>query len=73
LASLGLREFYAIQEGMTYKEVRAILQCDGVLQSSNQIGNLRTELLFWNVGFMKGLTLIFQDGRLVSKNQSGLR
>jgi hypothetical protein len=73
LASIGLREFYALQEGMTYKDVRAILGCDGVLQGSAKIADIRTELLYWDVGFMKGISLLFQNGRLVSKTQLGLR
>jgi len=56
-----------IDEGMSKWQVDTILNCVGVEISSS--GSLAT--YSWRHGF-KGLTATFQDGRLISKAQSGL-
>jgi hypothetical protein len=72
-ASIDLKKFYALQEGMTYAQVRSILGCDGVIQSSSAIAGIRTQMLYWDVGLFKGMSLVFQNGRLVLKSQVGLQ
>ncbi len=72
---LTLTKFSQIQTGMSYDEVVAIIGSQGVEQSTNEIGDIRTVMVSWvNPGVMQGnASIIFQNGKLTSKSQFGLK
>lgn len=72
---LTLSKFGQIQTGMSYDEVVAIIGNNGVEQSASEFGNIRTVMVSWtNPGVMKGnASIIFQNGKLTSKSQFGLK
>jgi len=72
---LTLAKFGQIQTGMSYDEVVAIIGNNGVEQSTSEVGNIRTVMVSWaNPGLMQGnASIIFQNGKLMSKSQLGLK
>jgi hypothetical protein len=63
---------------MTYSEVVQILGQSGTEISRSSIAGITTVMYQWNAGGLAGLSggnmnAMFQDGRLVSKAQFGLR
>lgn len=69
-----MEKFTSIKEGMTYEEVVKILGSEGEVTSSNEIAGIKTVMYQW-----KGTTLganmnaTFQDGKMMSKAQFGLK
>ena len=72
---LTLAKFGQIQTGMSYDEVVAIIGNNGVEQSTSEVGDIRTVMVSWaNPGLMQGnASIIFQNGKLMSKSQLGLK
>ncbi len=63
-----------IKTGMTYAQVVKILGEDGVELSSNDIGGYRTVMYQWKgEDGISNMNAMFQNGRLISKAQFGLR
>ncbi|MEL6110125.1 MAG: SHD1 domain-containing protein [Planctomycetota bacterium] len=71
---LNKRNWLKVREGMTLQEVVAIVGNPSEELASNQFGNLRTVMFKWDaeVGFGNA-NGTFQNGKLVSKAQFGLR
>jgi hypothetical protein len=71
--------FDQIREGMSYELVVQILGCDGEVMSSSEMAGFRTVMYGWKAsGFVAAATggnmnAMFQNGRMVSKAQFGLR
>lgn len=69
----SLKQFYQINEGMTYDAVVNLLGADGETMSSNDIGGYKNEMFTWKNDDGSSIMLMFQNGRLVSKTQYGLK
>lgn len=72
-------EFLAIETGMTYEEVVAIIGGDGELSSESSFGEgeykIETQLYIWygEGDIIRGnMSVIFQNGEVTSKSQYGL-
>lgn len=70
--------FQRLATGMSYKQTAAILGVYGVEQSRNDIGagtqfHIETVAYHWDAGFLKGVSCIFQNDKLMSKTQIGLK
>lgn len=73
--SISLKSFDKIQNGMSYKQVVAIVGSPGEIMRSDMIGGAKTDLYKWNV---KGsdnayMDALFQGDKLIDKSQSGLK
>lgn len=71
-----MANFQKLKTGMKYEEVVKILGKDGELMSENDIGGTKTEMYQWDGdggGFGANMNAMFQNGKLVSKSQFGLK
>jgi hypothetical protein len=71
-SDITLAEFQVISPGMTYPQVRALLGREGELLSRSDIAGYTTVMYAWKNSH-GNMNAMFQDGRLVSKAQFGLR
>lgn len=71
-AGMTLTNFQRLQEGMSVGELNAILGRAGELTSSSDVGEHSSALYQWDE---RGATItaVFNNGKLVSKSQYGLR
>ena len=67
-----LREFEQLSTGMSYEEAVAIIGAEGDIQSENEIMGIRTVMYTWSNG-IANMNAMFQDNKLMSKAQIGLR
>ncbi len=67
-----MANYNRLQTGMTYSEVVAILGKEGVELSSNDIGGYRTIMYQWQGKGISGMSVMFQNGRMIQKSQIGL-
>lgn len=66
--------YQRISEGMSYSEVVAILGTSGKEMSRSDFGNLTTVMYGWDgSGFGANMNAMFQNDKLVTKAQFGLR
>ncbi len=73
LGGIGWDEYEAIRIGDTLDRVRKVIGSDGKNGSENRIGGVHTLALTWHAESGRGGALmVFQDGRLIQKSQSGL-
>jgi|ERR1043165_1188386 hypothetical protein len=72
-ATLTLNQYLALQDGMTYSQVRDKLLGDGEEVSRNNIGQYTTVMYVWKNKDGSSVNVIFQNDQLVSKSQFGLR
>jgi hypothetical protein len=70
---ISAEAFEMLMEGRHTKQQLFELLGDGELRSSNYSDGLRTEAYEWQNADGSVVHLIFQNGRLVQKSQSGLR
>ena len=69
-----MEKFTAINEGMTYEEVVKILGSEGEVISSNELAGIKTVMYKWNgTSVMSNMNATFQNGKMVSKAQLGLK
>lgn len=69
---MNATNFARIREGMTYEEVVAIVGEPSELVSSSQIGEPKAVVYQWKAGFFASAIAMFQDGKMISKAQTGL-
>ena len=66
--------FQSLKTGMSYKRAVAILGSEGEEMSSNEMGGTKTVLYKWEGGgFGANMNAMFQDDKLISKAQMGLK
>jgi hypothetical protein len=72
---VNMENYSKLQTGMSYEEVVRILGKQGEEMSSNDIAGYRTVMYMWDgdSGFGANMNAIFQNGKLVSKAQFGLK
>ncbi len=68
-----LENFNKIQIGMSYAQVVGILGEEGTVISENEIGDYKTVMYQFTGGFGSNCNAMFQNGKLISKAQFGLR
>jgi hypothetical protein len=71
--TITLPEFEQIKTGMSYAQVVAIVGFDGTEQSSNEFGGTKTIMYAWSNPDASNANAMFQNDRLVTKAQFGLR
>lgn len=72
--SVNLGHYQALKSGMSYSEVCRLLGDAGVEVSSSDIAGTHTAMYQWKAGrFGANMNAMFQNDRLVSKAQMGLR
>jgi hypothetical protein len=72
---ITLSKFNSLTDGMSYAQVVEIIGEQGTLQSETTLFGITTSMYSWNgAGLLGGTaTVMFQDDRLISKSQIGLR
>lgn len=72
---LNLEKFNKIETGMSYQEVVNIIGEEGTVLSESEIGNIKSTIYSWygegSIGANANIT--FQNGKVVSKAQVGLK
>lgn len=69
-----MEQFTTIKEGMTYEEVVAVLGSEGEVLSSNEVGGYKTVMYKWDgAAVMSNMNATFQNGKMMSKAQFGLK
>ena len=70
-----MENFRRLQSGMSYSNARRILNCDGEELSRVEMAGIPTSIMYqWNANRGYGnMNAMFQDDRLVSKAQFGLK
>lgn len=71
---ITMEKFTSIKEGMTYEEVVAVLGKEGEVMSSNELAGIKTVMYKWDgASVMSNMNATFQNGKMVSKAQLGLK
>jgi len=71
---VSMAQYLALKTDMTYTTVVSILGCYGEETSSSEIAGFKSVLYTWRGnGFAANMNAIFQNGRLASKAQFGLK
>jgi len=69
-----MEKFTTIKAGMTYEEVVAVLGKEGEEMSSNELAGIKTVMYKWDgANVMSNMNATFQNGKMVSKAQFGLK
>lgn len=74
---ITMDEYNQIKNGMTYEQVVKIIGCEGKLATSSEIGGSTSQTYGWSSrdlggGTTYGATIIFVDGKVTGKYQTGL-
>ena len=72
-SGVTLENFNKIQTGMTYAQVVGVLGEEGSVIRENESGDYKTVMYQFTGSFGSNCNLMFQDGKLISKAQFGLR
>jgi hypothetical protein len=72
---ISLSEFNNISEGMTYEQAVKIIGSNGELMSESSVGGISTKMYTWKGEGSLGANAnaMFQNGKLITKAQVGLR
>lgn len=75
--TITLAQFNQIQNGMSYQQVVQIIGRQGTVMSENNIDagqfSVHTVMYTWEAGFMANMNAMFQNDKLMSKAQLGLK
>ena len=74
-AGVTMENYNRLKTGMTYAQVVQILGKEGEELSSNEIGGYKTVMYKWDgdAGWGANMNAMFQNGKLNSKSQFGLK
>lgn len=72
-SQVTMANFSNIATGMSYKQVSTILGESGTELSRNDIAGFETVMYQWQSSGLGNMNAMFQNGRLISKAQFGLR
>ena len=70
---ITLSKYNQLQDGMTYSEVANILGKPGIEISSSSVAGIKTVMIQWEADGFANMNAMFQNGKLVSKAQFGLK
>ena len=74
LKGVTMANFSQLKTGMTYAQAVKILGKDGEELSSNEISGVKTIMYKWDGNsFASNMNAMFQNGKLISKAQMGLK
>ncbi|AUS08335.1 hypothetical protein C1X05_05485 [Laceyella sacchari] len=68
-----MEEFKKIKNGMTYEEVVKIIGFEGTEMSSSEIGGIKTIMYSWQNDDGSNMNAMFQNNKLNTKAQFGLK
>jgi Domain of Unknown Function with PDB structure (DUF3862) len=68
-----MEEFNKIKNGMTYEEVVKIIGFEGTEMSSSEIGGIKTIMYSWQNDDGSNMNAMFQNNKLNTKAQFGLK
>jgi hypothetical protein len=68
-----MEEFKKIKNGMTYEEVVKIIGFEGTEMSSTEIGGIKTIMYSWQNDDGSNMNAMFQNNKLNTKAQFGLK
>ncbi len=72
--SVNAATFAQLKTGMKYADVVKIFGLEGEVLSENEMGGFKTVMYKWDgAGFGANVNVMFQNGKLVSKSQFGLK
>lgn len=71
--AIKLSEFASLKNGMTYKQVVKILGKEGTPTGDNELAGYKTEMYSWENSNASNIQCMFQNGKLMQKNQFGLK
>ena len=70
---ITLDEFNAIETGMTYEEVVAIVGSEGTVMSEASVGDVTTTMYYWYAdNGIANANVTISDGKVFAKAQVGL-
>jgi hypothetical protein len=73
-AAVTMESYNRLKNGMTYAQVVQVLGKDGEELSSSDIGGIKTIMYKWDGnGFGANMNAMFQNNKLMSKAQFGLK
>lgn len=73
-SGVTLANYNKLQDGMSYSQVTGILGKQGTEVSSNNIMGTKTVMYQWEGdGWASNMNAMFQNGKLISKSQLGLK
>jgi len=70
---LTMSKYNSIQDGMSYSEVTGIIGKNGEELSSSNLGDITTVMYSWANSDGSNMNAMFQNDRLISKAQFGLK
>lgn len=71
--SITMAQFSKLETGMTYDQAVAILGKPGVEMSRSDVAGTVTVLYTWDAGGLANMNAMFQNGKMISKAQLGLK
>ena len=66
-------QFQSISEGMSVDEVKSIMRSDGELQVSNAMPGYTGEIRMWQNPDGSNMSIQFQNGKVITRAQYGLK
>lgn len=72
-STLTLKKFNQLKTDMSYKEVVQILGTKGEVMSESEVAGIKTVLYTWDGSFGANMNATFQNDKLISKAQVGLK
>lgn len=72
-ADITMAKYNQIKTGMSYRQVVGILGKEGTEVTSNKVMGITTVMYQWDAGFMANMNATFQNDKLMSKAQLGLK
>ncbi len=71
---ITMEKFNRLKTGMSYKEAVEILGAEGEVLSESEIGGTKTVMYSWaGSSFASSMNAMFQNNKLISKAQMGLK
>jgi hypothetical protein len=67
------QQYNQLKMRMTYAEAVKVLGCDGEEISSSEVAGFKTNMYMWHGTGDANMNAMFENGRLISKAQMGLR
>lgn len=72
-SGLSMDKYNQLKNGMSYKEAVAIMGSEGEEMSSSEIGKYKTVSYKWSGDNFQFIFAVFQNDKMLSKSQTGLK
>lgn len=72
-AGLSMDKYNQLKNGMSYKEAVAVMGSEGEEMSSSEFGKYKTVSYKWSGDNFQFVFAVFQNDKMLSKSQSGLK